>query len=315
VGCVVKAAMIETDQIQASKQYKIDCGIKTLYLSERTHLMGILNITPDSFYNGGKYIQLNHAVDRAFQMVEEGTDIIDIGGESTRPGADTIPVQEELDRVIPVIEKLRGEITCPISIDTRKAEVAQSAIEAGAHLINDVSGLVYDENMVKIAVQYHVPVVLMHMRGTPQNMQNLTEYDDLILDVYSELKKVVDIAIQKGIHKDRIIVDPGIGFSKRAEDNFILLKNLHYFRRIGCPLLIGVSNKSFIGWKLNLPKDERMLGTAAAVAASVLQGAHIVRVHEIKEMRQVIRIIDQINHCTDSQNCRSRFALDKDINF
>ena len=282
--------------IRPFKRFTLDCGIKTLHLSERTHLMGILNVTPDSFYDGGKYINPDHAVNQAIQMVEEGADVIDIGGESTRPGAKEIPVQEELNRVIPVIERLKGKIASPISIDTRKAKVAKLAIDAGANLINDVSGFAFDADMINVAREYNVPVVLMHMRGTPHNMQSLTDYDDLVLDVYSELKNTVEAAINTGIKEDKIIIDPGIGFSKTREDNYILLKELNYFHKMGYPLLIGVSNKSFIGWKLNLPESERMLGTAAAVAVSVMQGAHFVRVHDVKEMNQVVQIVDQITN-------------------
>ncbi len=286
--------MTVLNRIQNSEKFEIDCGVTTLCLSDRTHLMGVLNVTPDSFSDGGKYFNTEKAVHRAVQMVEEGADIIDIGGESSRPGAEDVSTAEELNRVIPVIEKLNQEIACPISIDTRKAEVARAAIEAGAGLINDISGLTYDRNMVNVALKYNVPVVIMHMRGTPQNMQKMTEYQHLVSDIYNELQHTVHAVIEKGVPWNKIIIDPGIGFGKKAEDNFVILKNLDYFHRMRLPLLIGVSRKSFIGWKLNLPENERMFGTAAAVAMSVLQGAHIVRVHDVKEMVQVVRIIDQI---------------------
>jgi len=286
--------MIVANQIQNTEKFEIDCGVSTLRLSERTHVMGVLNVTPDSFSDGGQYFNTEKAVCRAFQIAEEGADIIDIGGESSRPGANKVSTSEELDRVIPVIEELNGKVTCPISIDTRKAEVAQAAIEAGAGLINDISGLTYDPDMIDVASEYAVPVVIMHMRGTPQNMQKMTDYQHLVFDIYNELQYVVHLAIEKGITRNKIIIDPGIGFSKKTEDNFVILKNLDYFHRMRLPVLIGVSRKSFIGWKLNLPENERMFGTAAAVAISVLKGAHVVRVHNVKEMVQVVRIIDQI---------------------
>ena len=286
--------MTAANRIQNSEKFEIDCGATTLHLSERTHVMGILNVTPDSFSDGGQYFDTEKAVQHALQMVEEGADIIDIGGESSRPGAEEISVDEELSRVIPVIEKLNGEIASPISIDTRKAEVARAAVEAGAGMINDISGLTYDPDMTATACESSVPVVMMHMRGTPQNMQQMTAYRHLVSDIYDELHRAVHTAVETGISRNKIIIDPGIGFGKKAEDNFVILKNLNFFHRMHLPLLIGVSRKSFIGWKLNLPEGERLLGTAAAVAMSALQGAHIVRVHDVKEMVQVVRIIDQI---------------------
>jgi dihydropteroate synthase len=286
--------MTTANQTQNSEKFEIDCGATTLHLSDRTQVMGILNVTPDSFSDGGQYFDTGKAVKHAFQMVEEGADIIDIGGESSRPGAKEISADEELGRVIPVIEKLNGEIACPISIDTRKAEVARVAIEAGAGMINDISGLTYDPDMISVVCEFSVPVVVMHMRGMPRNMQKMATYRHLISDIYNELQRAVHVAIEGGVPRNKIVIDPGIGFGKRAEDNFVILRNLNCFHRMHLPLLIGVSRKSFIGWKLNLPEGERMFGTAAAVAMSVLQGAHIVRVHDVKEMVQVVRIIDQI---------------------
>lgn len=277
---------------------ELDCRGKKLYLSERTHVMGILNVTPDSFFDGLCYFDCKRAVKRAFEMVEEGADIIDVGGESTRPGADSVNVAVEMERVIPVIERLSEKIPVPISIDTRKSEVAEAAIRAGAHIINDISGLRFDPSMASVAARFNVPVVIMHIKGDPKSMQRDTKYRDLIGEIYNYLKEGIQIATKAGISKQKIIVDPGIGFGKKWKDNFIILKRLKEFQSLGCPLLIGVSRKSFIGRALDLPEKDRIMGTAAAVTASVLRGVNIVRVHDVKEMVQVVRIADLIKTAT-----------------
>ena len=280
--------------------FAIDCGSRVLRLSERTHIMGVLNVTPDSFSDGGQYFETDRAVERALEMAGEGADIIDIGGESTRPGSDSVGEEEELDRVIPVIQRLRGQVNVPISIDTTKSIVAKEAIEAGAHIVNDISALRSDPQMAALVAEHRVPLILMHMRGLPKNMQKNPTYTDLIGEIYDFLDERVAAAVDAGIARDRIIVDPGIGFGKKWPDNFILLNRLKQFQGLGCPLLIGVSRKSFIGWALNRPEDDRVMGTAAAVAASVLKGVHIVRVHDVKEMLQVVQIVDRIRNTVPS---------------
>lgn len=274
--------------------FELDCGCKILHLSERTHVMGVLNVTPDSFFDGGLYFEHERALERAFKMVEDGADLIDVGGESTRPGADPVDTSEEIRRVISVIEGLRGKISVPISIDTKKAEVAEAAIQAGAHVVNDISALRFDPRMALVVVNYGVPVILMHMKGTPKDMQINPEYTDLIGEIYDYLDRRIQGALKEGIPLEKIVVDPGIGFGKKWKDNFVILERLKEFQGLGCPLLVGVSRKSFIGWALNLPEEERLMGTAAAVAASILQGAHIVRVHDVKEIVQVARIVNRI---------------------
>jgi len=274
--------------------FLLDCGVRVLDLSRRTHLMGILNVTPDSFYDGGRYFDLKKGVERGVFMAEKGADIIDVGGESTRPGADSITPSEEIERVIPVIEELRKRVDVPISIDTRKSEVAEAAIEAGANIVNDISGLRHDPNMASLVARCGVPVVVMHIKGSPKNMQDNPVYQDLIGDIVQYLKQSIKLAINSGIAKDKIIIDPGIGFGKQRPDNFLILKELDVFKSLGYPLLVGVSRKSFIGWALNLPEEERLMGTAAAVAACALKGVHIVRVHDIEEMKHVVHIADLI---------------------
>ncbi|MFH1942326.1 MAG: dihydropteroate synthase [bacterium] len=276
--------------------FNLDCGSRTLRLSERTHVMGILNVTPDSFYDGGRYFNCDRAVERALEIAAEGADLIDIGGESTRPGAEPLDVREEMKRVIPVIEGLQGKISIPISIDTRKSQVAEAAFKAGASLVNDISALRDDPNMASVVAKYRVPVVLMHMKGTPRDMQKNPEYDDLMGEIYLFLEMSVRRAVKMGIQREKIIVDPGIGFGKKWEDNFVILKRMQEFLRLDCPLMVGVSRKSFIGLALEVSEDERLMGTAGAVATCVMQGAHIVRVHDVKEMVQVVRIADRIKH-------------------
>lgn len=263
--------------------------------SKKTYIMGILNVTPDSFFDGGKYINLRKAVDRGLQLVEEGADIIDIGGESTRPGAEPISVDEELKRVIPVIENLSKKINIPISIDTYKAKVAEEAIKAGATIINDISGLRFDPQMPYIAAKYDTPVVIMHIKGTPKNMQINPLYDALIPEIMEYLRNSIVIAKNAGVKENRIIIDPGIGFGKKLEHNLLIIKKLKEFTSLGKPILIGVSRKSFIGKILgDAPVEHRLEGTMAAVAVSVINGANIVRVHDVKEIIKVVKVVDAI---------------------
>ena len=263
-------------------------------LSSRTHIMGILNVTPDSFSDGGRFFKFDDAVRQGIKMAEEGADIIDIGGESTRPGSDSVSLEEELSRVIPVIKTLSQQMDIPISIDTYKAEVAKEALDAGARMINDISALRFDPELKKIAAQCNVPVVLMHILGTPKNMQENPRYEDVIGEITGYLKESIKIATDAGIDKEKIIIDPGIGFGKRLEDNLNILKNLKKFSILNCPILIGCSRKSFIGKILNLPAEERLEGSLAALAVAVMNGANIVRVHDVKESKRVTELVDAI---------------------
>jgi dihydropteroate synthase len=256
--------------------------------------MGVLNVTPDSFSDGGKFFKLEDAIRQGIKMSEEGADIIDVGGESTRPGADPVSIQEELSRVIPVISSLFKKIDVPISIDTYKAEVAKQALDAGAQMINDISALRFDPEMKKVASEYKVPINLMHIKGTPQNMQKDPWYEDVIVEITEYLKQSIKIACDAGIDPEKIIIDPGIGFGKRLEDNLNILKNLKKFSILGCPVLIGCSRKSFIGKILDLPLEERLEGSLAALALAVANGANIVRVHDVKESRRVAQLVDAI---------------------
>lgn len=275
-------------------EYSIEIKGRVFNLSSRTHVMGVLNVTPDSFSDGGDYFGYHKAVERALQMETEGADIIDIGGESTRPGAEKVSREEEEARVIPVIETLSSQLSIPISIDTYKATIAEKAIKAGATLINDISGLHFDPAMAKTAAKYSVPVIVMHIKGTPKNMQKNPVYDNLLKEISDYLAGSIEIAMNANIPQEKIIIDPGIGFGKTVEDNLNIINNLNYFNFLHCPILIGVSRKSFIGKILDLKEKERIFGTATAVAASVIKGAHIIRVHDIKEMVQVVSIIDKI---------------------
>ena len=260
-----------------------------------TLVMGIVNVTPDSFSDGGQFYHPEKAVLHAIQLINDGADIIDIGGESSRPGANHVLLQEELERTIPVIQKIRQ--TSPdtlISIDTYKSEVAIQAIEAGANMINDISGLTMDETMPNIAADLGVPIVIMHMQGTPANMQISPHYEDLFLDITSFFSDQIKLANTAGIEMARIILDPGIGFGKTIDQNFQLIKNLNEFCKLGYPILIGPSRKSFIGTTLDLPTEDRLEGTSAVVTAGIMNGARIVRVHDVKEIKRVVTITEKI---------------------
>lgn len=261
-------------------------------LSSRTHLMGILNVTPDSFSDGGKHFSPDQAFAHASRMVEEGADFVDVGGESTRPGSEPVSIEEELRRVIPVIERLAKELSIPISVDTYKSRVAEAAMNAGATIINDISGMTFDDEMLNVAARYRATVVIMHMQGTPKTMQQNPTYKHVTRDVGQFLEKQVQKARSAGIRQ--IMVDPGIGFGKNLQHNLQLIRELGSFRSLGCPILVGPSRKSFIGAILDLPVDQRLEGTAAAVTACILNGAHVVRVHDVKEMKRVARVADAL---------------------
>ena len=265
-----------------------------LELEQKTHVMGVLNVTPDSFSDGNRFFEYEKAVEHGLDMARDGADIIDVGGESTRPFSKRISAAEEADRVIPVIQALRKELTIPVSIDTYKAEVARKALKAGASMVNDISALRFDPKMGPLVAEAGVPVVLMHMQGTPRDMQVNPTYRDLIGEVIAFLQESVERAATQGIDEDLLIVDPGIGFGKSFEDNLKLLGLLSRLEALGRPLLIGTSNKAFIGHVLNREPHERETGTMATVAASVMQGAHIVRVHEVKSAVETVRMIDAV---------------------
>ena len=262
--------------------------------SRRTYVMGILNVTPDSFSDGGEFIQKEKAVEHALEMEENGADIIDIGGESTRPGADSVTESEEEKRILPVIESIRKHSNVVISVDTYKSGIAEKAIDAGADIINDISGLNFDNKMVSVAAKYQCPVIVMHIKGTPKNMQKNPVYRDLIKEIEEYFENSIKKAEKAGLYREKIIIDPGIGFGKSVKDNYIILDKLNEFKKLNCPVLTGVSRKSFIGKLLDLPEKERIYGTAAAVCASILKGADIVRVHDVKEMIHVVKVADAV---------------------
>ena len=257
--------------------------------------MGILNVTPDSFSDGGTFFGKDTAVEQGLKMAEDGVDIIDIGGESTRPGSDPLPINEELRRTIPVIESLSKKLSVPISIDTYKAEVARRALDAGASLVNDITGLRFDPAMPEVIAAYGVPLVIMHIRGTPKDMQEHPVYEALIMEIVEYLRQGIRLAVQSGVSEDLIIIDPGIGFGKTYDHNLQILRDLSEFVSLQKPILVGPSRKAFLGKILdNAPPSERLEGTAAAVAVSILNGASIVRVHDVREMARVARVVDAI---------------------
>lgn len=265
-----------------------------LHLGRRTHVMGILNVTPDSFYDGKRYSTMENAVNHASKMIEEGADIIDVGGESTRPGAHPVPEAEELKRVIPLIKILSKQTRKPISIDTYKASVAEKAIDAGASIINDIGGLLMDKHMAKVAAKAKVPVIIMHKKGNPRTMQKHPVRGNVLSEIMSALRKSVVHAIEAGIDESKIILDPGIGFGKTLHQNLVILKRLREFKSMGFSLLIGTSRKKFIGAILNRSTEELLYGTLATLAVAVMNGAHIVRVHDVREAVQVVKICDAI---------------------
>ena len=257
--------------------------------------MGVLNVTPDSFSDGGLYLDTKEAVARALAMERAGADIIDIGGESTRPGSEAISTADELQRILPVLEQLRGRLKIPISADTSKSEVAEAAANAGAEILNDVTALRADPRLAEVAQRRKLPIVLMHMRGEPRFMQKKPFARNVMHDVTMGFRRAVATARHGGIPKSQIVLDPGIGFGKSAEQNYELLQKLPEVARLGFPLLVGTSRKGFIGKTLGgVPENERLWGTAATVAASILGGAHIIRVHDVAEMVQVARVTDAI---------------------
>ena len=264
-------------------------------LGERPLIMGVLNVTADSFSDGGRFIDPERALDHAYYLAQSGADVLDVGGESSRHGAEEIPADEEIKRVIPIIKKAAKKLKIPISVDTVKSEVAERAFDAGASILNDISALRMDENMAALAAANDVYVILMHMRGTPADMQKNTEYDDIIGEISGFLKESALKAIEKGIKKEKIIIDPGIGFGKSVDGNFVILKNLDKFLKLGYPVMVGASRKSFIGKTLGVDPDQRLEGSIAAACYAVMNGADIVRVHDVVETGRAITIIEKIS--------------------
>jgi len=248
-----------------SKVSSLDLGNSKMSFGNRTRIMGIVNITPDSFSDGGRYLDSKSAIDQVYRLVDQGADIIDIGGESSRPGSSNVRVDEELKRVIPVIKKVRKRVKVPISIDTRKSEVAREALESGVDIVNDISSFGHDPKMAKVLAEYEAPVVLMHIKGTPKTMQRAPEYRNVISDIYEYFEKKISLAVARGIRRDKIIIDPGIGFGKRVEDNIEIVKRLREFKSLGRPIMIGLSRKSFIGDILKKSIDGRLYGSLVAM--------------------------------------------------
>jgi dihydropteroate synthase len=285
-------AQININDLMPSKNSLYKFGGVEYDLNSRTHIMGILNVTPDSFSDGGKFYRVEKAVEHGLRMIYEGADFIDVGGESTRPGAEPITAEEEISRVLPVIEKLVKSIKNPISIDTWKSSVAERALDAGATIVNDISGLCFDKRMVDVTAIHKASVILMHIKGSPKTMQTDPVYENIIEEICIDFQKKIQIAQNRGIHQ--MFIDPGIGFGKTVEHNLQIIKNLRSFESFGYPIMIGPSRKSFIGKILDLPVDERLEGTAGASAVAIMNGANILRVHDVKEIKRVAQIVDAI---------------------
>ena len=262
-------------------------GNKEYKLGERTYIMGILNVTPDSFSDGGKFNEIDAAVSQAKKLVEDGADIIDVGGESTRPGAEYVTEEEEIKRVVPIIKAIKKELDVTISIDTYKSKTAEEAIKAGADIINDIWGAKYDKNIAKVAAKYNVPIILMHNRKAKP-------YEDLMKDVISDLQESIDIALEAGVKKENIILDPGIGFAKTYEENLVVMNNCEVIKEMGYPVLLGTSRKSMIGLTLNLPVNERVEGTLATTVMGIMKGTEFIRVHDVLENKRVAVMTDTI---------------------
>lgn len=293
-----------------SRRFRLQLRSRTLVLGERTLILGVLNVTPDSFSDGGLYLQPEAAAARALELERAGADLLDIGGESTRPGSSPISAQEELSRILPVLEALRGKLGIPISVDTQRAAVAEAALAAGAEILNDVSALRTDPRLAEVARRARVPIILMHMRGTPGTMQKGPFARHVLSDVLLGLRGALARARRASLANSQILVDPGIGFGKSHRQNFELLARLPELARLGCPIVVGTSRKAFLGVALAGPGEaplhpsERLLGTAATVTAAILGGAHIVRVHDVAEIARVVRIADAIAGASTSARRR-----------
>ena len=287
------------DLNEALKNYQntpppLVCRSKTFFFDKKCYFVGIVNVTPDSFSDGNKFIKPEIAYEQALKLIEEGADIIDIGGESTRPGSDKVSVSEEKRRILPVIKKLSGKIKIPISVDTYKSDVAKAALDEGAEIINDISGLRFDKKMPKLAAKYDVPVIIMHIKGKPKNMQLNPLYNNLFTEITDCIRTSIEIAVKAGVKKEKIIIDPGIGFGKSIKNNLELIKKLRQFKILGHPILLGTSRKSFIGKTLNLGVDNRLEGTIASCVIGFIQGSNFLRVHDTKSVKRAIRMSETI---------------------
>ncbi|MEE8160296.1 MAG: dihydropteroate synthase [Acidobacteriota bacterium] len=267
---------------------------KTVELGERTRLMGVVNVTPDSFFDGGRFLERSQAIEHSLSLVEAGADILDLGADSSRPGAESVPVGEELDRLLPVLQEVRKRVCVPISVDTSKPAVAREALKEGADIVNDITAFRCDPEMPRIVSEWDAGVVLTHMRGTPKTMQKRPFSENILEEIQTDLQVAISKACQNGIARERIIIDPGIGFGKSLEDNCRILNRLSFLEGFRLPILIGTSRKSFLGKMLDQPAAERIWGTAASVVVAILRGVHIVRVHDVVEMNQVARVTDVI---------------------
>jgi len=285
------------------KKFTIDTGKHKLRLGKRTLIMGIVNLTPDSFSGDGFYSLTNRIHSPEFKdliiseienLVKDGSDIIDLGGESSRPGSKPVSIREEINRVVPIIKRISKRTRIPISIDTYKPEIAKAALDAGADIVNNIMGIKNDSKLIKIVARYKAALVIMHIKGKPRTMQKNPKYDSLMDEVSNSLKKSIDFAINLGVKREKIIIDPGIGFGKTTDHNLELIKRLGELKTLGRPILIGPSRKSFIGNVLRLPVNERLMGTAAAVTLAIKNGAHIVRVHDVKKIKEVVKLTDSI---------------------
>lgn len=261
---------------------------------KRTYIAGVLNITPDSFSDGGLYFGVDKALRQAERLIEAGADLLDIGGESTRPFSQPVPLEEELSRIIPVIKAIRERFDIPISVDTYKAKVAEEALSAGANLVNDISALRFDPKMAEVVARYQVPVILMHMKGTPQTMQIDPSYEDVIQEIKQFFEQRIEAAERAGIRREHILLDPGIGFGKRLEDNLKIIREVDAFFELGLPVMLGPSRKSFLGQILDKEARERDTGTMAVVALAAFQGVHLVRVHNVEMARDTIKVIQAL---------------------
>ncbi len=285
---------IGSDVPMSRRAYVLRARDKKLELGQRTRVMGVVNITPDSFFDGGRFFERSKAVERCLQLVESGADIVDLGGESSRPGAEPVSVQEELERVLPVLQEVRKQVPVLISVDTYKSTVAREALKEGADIVNDVSAFRLDPEMPQVVKEWDAGVVLMHMRGTPQVMQEIPPSQDILEEVQTDLQAAVSKASENGIPQESIIIDPGIGFGKTVEDNYKILNELSFLETFDLPVLVGTSRKRFLGSILDIPAQERIWGSAASVAIAIMRGAHIVRLHDVAEMSQVAQITDTI---------------------
>lgn len=290
IGEELKAALDGFER----RDFALTLGGRVLELGKKTAVMGIVNVSPDSFYDGGKHFSVAGAVEHGLRLAEEGADLLDVGGESTRPGAEPLPAEEEKRRVLPVIEALASRCDLPISIDTYKAEVARRALEAGALMVNDISGLRFDPEMAGVAAAAGAGLVVMHMRGEPRTMQQSPSYDNLMAEIVDQLHHSLRIAVEAGLNREQVIVDPGIGFGKTLDHNLHLIRHLSELRVLGRPILVGPSRKSFLGAVGDLPPEERLEGTLAAVSLAISAGAQVVRVHDVQSVKRAVQVADAL---------------------